>query len=122
MLGARIYVGQWSWHDLIAPLALLAAQPFVEWVIHKYLLHLPPLQLFGRRVELYGSIQHRNHHLDPSDLERVLLKPIEVISFVVQIAIVMALITLAVAAPARLAGPAAHAHGSRFRVSRPAAL
>ncbi len=40
-LGARIYVGDWSWHDLLPPLALLAAQPFVEWVIHKYLLHLP---------------------------------------------------------------------------------
>lgn len=98
-LGARIYVGEWSWHDLLPPLALLAAQPFVEWVIHKYLLHLPPMNLFGRRVELYGSIQHRNHHLAPSDLARVLLKPVEVISFIVQIAIVMTLITLAVAGP-----------------------
>ncbi len=96
-LSARIYVGEWSWRDLLPPLALLAAQPFVEWVIHKYLLHLRPLRLLGRRVELYGSIQHRNHHLDPADLERVLLKPIEVIGFIVQIAIVMTLITLAVA-------------------------
>jgi hypothetical protein len=95
-LGARIYVGQWSWRDVIPPLALLAAQPFVEWVIHKYLLHLRPMQLFGRRIELYGSIQHRNHHLAPSDLDRVLLKPIEVVSFLVQIAIVVALITLAI--------------------------
>jgi hypothetical protein len=99
-LGARIYAGAWSWRDLLPPLALLAAQPFVEWVIHKYLLHLPPIRLFGRRVELYGSIQHRNHHLDPSDLARVLLRPIEVIGFIVQITIVMALIALAVAGPA----------------------
>jgi len=98
-LGARIYVGQWSWRDLLPPLALLAAQPFVEWVIHKYLLHLPPMQLLGRRIELYGSIQHRNHHLTPSDLDRVLLKPIEVVSFVVQIAVVIALLTLAIALP-----------------------
>jgi len=98
-LCARLYVGEWSWRDLLPPLALLAAQPFVEWVIHKYLLHLPPIQVFGRRIELYGSIQHRNHHLAPSDLDRVLLKPIEVMSFLVQIAIAMALITLAVAAP-----------------------
>ncbi len=98
-LGGRIYVGQWSWRDLVPLAVLLAAQPFVEWVIHKYLLHLPPFQLRGRRIELYGSIQHRNHHLDPSDLRRVLLKPVEVLSFVVQIAITVALLTLAVALP-----------------------
>ena len=98
-LAARIYVGQWSWRDLLLPLALLAAQPFVEWVIHKYLLHLPPFEFRGRTVELYGSIQHRNHHLSPSDLDRVLLKPIEVTSFIVQIAVVIALVSLAIALP-----------------------
>jgi len=102
-LAARISVGGWSWRDALPLLVLFAAQPFVEWVIHKYLLHLPPLRLFGRRVELYGSIQHRNHHRDPADLERVLLKPIEVISFTVQIAILVPLVTLAVALP--LGGP-----------------
>jgi hypothetical protein len=99
VLAARVYVGQWSWRDLLPPLALLAAQPFVEWAIHKYLLHLPPIGLLGRRVELYGSIQHRMHHLSPSDLDRVLLKPIEVVSFVVQIAIAIALIAAAIDLP-----------------------
>ncbi len=98
-LAARVYAGQWSWRDPLVVLALVGAQPFVEWVIHKYLLHLPAKQVFGRRVELYGSIQHRTHHLAPADLDRVLLKPIEVTSFVVQIAIVMSLVTLAVAGP-----------------------
>lgn len=97
-LAARVYVGQWSWRDLLPPLALLAAQPFVEWVIHKHLLHLPPIRVLGRRIELYASVQHRNHHLDPSDLDRVLLKPLEVVSFLVQIAIVLAALTLALAA------------------------
>lgn len=97
-LGARIYVGQWSWRDLLPPLALLAAQPFVEWVIHKYLLHLPAMTIRGRRVELYGSIQHRNHHRDPADLDRVLLKPVEVVSFLVQIAILVPLIVWAAVA------------------------
>jgi len=100
VLAARIYVGGWSWRDVIPPLALVSAQPFVEWVIHKYLLHLPPITFRGRRVELYGSIQHRNHHRAPSDLDRVLLRGIEVVSFLVQIAIVMWLLTLAVAKPA----------------------
>jgi hypothetical protein len=97
VLTARIYVGEWSWHELAVPLALIAAQPFVEWLIHKYLLHLPPFDVRGRRIELYGSIQHRNHHLDPSDLDRVLLKPVEIVSFLVQIAVTIALLTAALA-------------------------
>jgi hypothetical protein len=99
VLAARIYVGQWSWRDLAPPLLLLAAQPFVEWVIHKYLLHLKPMNILGRRVELYGSIQHRNHHLSPSDLDRVLLKPVEVLGFLVQIAIVIGVLAVAVDGP-----------------------
>lgn len=98
-LAARISLGGWSWHDLAPPLVLLAAQPFVEWVIHKYLLHLKPFTLRGRRIELYGAVQHRHHHLAPSDLDRVLLRPAEVLAFIVQIAVVMALLALAIAAP-----------------------
>ncbi len=96
VLGARLYVGQWSWRDLVPPLALLAAQPFVEWVIHKYLLHLKPFSIRGKRVELYGSIQHRRHHLSPSDLDRVLLKSLEAVGFLVQIAIVIGVLAVAI--------------------------
>jgi hypothetical protein len=91
-LVVRIAVGSWSWRDALVPVVVLAEQPFVEWVIHKYLLHLPPFRLVGRRIELYGSIQHRNHHRDPSDLDRVLLKPVEVVSFLIQIAILVPLV------------------------------
>ncbi|HTA35473.1 MAG TPA: hypothetical protein VK761_02060, partial [Solirubrobacteraceae bacterium] len=96
VLVARVYVGQWSWRDLVLPVLLLCAQPFVEWVIHKYLLHLKPISIRGRRIELYGSIQHRRHHGSPSDLDRVLLKPVEVLGFVVQIAVVIAVLALVV--------------------------
>ncbi len=93
-LAARLYVGQWSWRDVAVPLLLLAAQPFVEWVIHKYLLHLKPISIRGRQVELYGSIQHRRHHHTPSDLDRVLLKSIEVVGFLAQIALLIAVLAL----------------------------
>ncbi len=89
-LAGRIAVGRWSWRDALVPVAVIAMQPFVEWVIHRYLLHLPPFKLFGRRLELYGSIQHRIHHRDPADLDRVLLKPMEVVSFTAQIPVVAA--------------------------------
>jgi Fatty acid hydroxylase superfamily len=92
---ARILIGRWSWHDALLPFVLLAAQPFVEWIIHRYLLHMPAFRLFGRRIELYGSVQHRRHHRSPSDLDRVLLRPIEVTSFLVQIALLAAGLTWA---------------------------
>jgi hypothetical protein len=89
-VAARIAVGRWSWHDAVVPVVIVAAQPFVEWVIHRYLLHLPAFSVAGHRIELYGSVQHRIHHRDPSDLDRVLLKPPEVLSFVIQIPLVAA--------------------------------
>jgi hypothetical protein len=92
LLGSRILVGEWSWRDLIPPALVMAAQPFAEWVIHRYILHLPPLRIFGRRVEFYGSIQHRRHHRSPAVLDRVLLKPVEVIGFIIQIAVLVSLI------------------------------
>jgi hypothetical protein len=97
-LAVRVAVGEWSWRELLVPVVIVAEQPFVEWLIHKYLLHLPPFKLFGRRIELYGSIQHRRHHRHPSDLDRVLLKPIEVLSFTVQIAITVPLVVWAAVA------------------------
>jgi hypothetical protein len=99
VLAARLYVSQWSWRDLAPPLLLMAAQPFVEWVIHKYLLHLKPISIRGRRIELYGSIQHRRHHRSPSDLDRVLLKHVEVFAFLVQIAAAVAVLALAIDGP-----------------------
>jgi hypothetical protein len=92
LLVARLVAGRWSWHDAVIPPAILIAQPFVEWVIHKYLLHLPPFRFRGRRVELISSKEHRRHHRAPNDLDRVLLAPAEALLFIVQIAAVSALI------------------------------
>ena len=83
---------------------------------------LPPLRLFGRQVELYGSIQHRNHHPRPlrsgpraaqADRGDQLHRPDRDRNGTDH------------ARRRRstgLAGPAAHAHRDRLRVSRPAAL
>lgn len=73
-VAARIAVGGWSWRDAIVPLVVFAVQPFVEWIIHVNLLHLKPFRLFGRRFDIYAAHQHRVHHRNPSDLDRVLLK------------------------------------------------
>lgn len=46
---ARVVVGQWSWWDLVVVAVLVAAQPFVEWLIHTFILHFRPGRLPGAR-------------------------------------------------------------------------
>jgi fatty acid hydroxylase family protein len=70
---ARVAVAQWSWWDLLAPAILIALQPFTEWNIHVFLLHLRPRQLGGRTVDPLVSRKHRAHHLDPKDLSLVFI-------------------------------------------------
>jgi hypothetical protein len=91
----RLYLGGFTWHDAIVPVVLIALQPFVEWFIHRYILHLKPMTVFGLRIDLYGARQHRDHHRRPADLDRVLLKPAEIVQFLVEIAILAPLITWA---------------------------
>jgi sterol desaturase/sphingolipid hydroxylase (fatty acid hydroxylase superfamily) len=67
--GGRVYVGGWSWLDLIPPGVILALQPFTEWLIHVFILHFKPQTVRGFRVDPLVSRKHRAHHADPRDLE-----------------------------------------------------
>jgi sterol desaturase/sphingolipid hydroxylase (fatty acid hydroxylase superfamily) len=78
-LAARIAVGGITWRDPVAVAAMLAAYPLAEWLIHVYVLHLPPLRVRGRRVELPTAAAHRSHHEDPHRLDLVNLGPVEAI-------------------------------------------
>lgn len=84
----RIPQGDWSWRDLVVVAGLVAVTPFVEWLIHVYLLHSPPLKVFGRRVEMISAREHRAHHEAPGKLGGVLLPPFAVIVFALMIAAV----------------------------------
>ena len=70
----RVALGDWTWHDLVLPLLLVAVYPFGEWAIHVYLLHLPPFRWRGRTVELATAKGHRQHHERPNNLRVVLLE------------------------------------------------
>lgn len=88
VLAGRVAVGNFSLIEpLIGVLILLAAQPFVEWWIHKYLLHLKPFTIRGREFDLPTAKAHRRHHIDPSNLERTLLYPSEYIGSMFLIAL-----------------------------------
>jgi hypothetical protein len=82
----RIPQGDWSWRDAAIAAGLVAVTPFVEWLIHVYLLHSPPFTLLGRRVEVISAREHRAHHEDPGVLTGVLLPVSAVIVFALMIA------------------------------------
>lgn len=87
MLTARIWYGQWSWWDLVAVAAMLALQPFTEWVIHTFVLHFRPKNWFGRKIDLYIAHEHRRHHRDPKDIALVFI-PFRVLAIGLPIEIV----------------------------------
>ena len=68
-LVALVVHGHWSWGQLAVVAALLAAQPFVEWLIHVYVLHAKPRRIAGRTLDSAQARKHRAHHADPRNLD-----------------------------------------------------
>ncbi|MFP5310614.1 MAG: sterol desaturase family protein [Actinomycetes bacterium] len=74
----RVAAGGWGLADTVLVLALLAAQPFVEWTTHVFLLHLRPLEVGGRTFDPIFARKHRDHHADPRDTSLVFI-PVRVL-------------------------------------------
>jgi sterol desaturase/sphingolipid hydroxylase (fatty acid hydroxylase superfamily) len=73
---ARIALGRWSLADLIVAAVVVAAQPFTEWLIHVYILHVQPGR--GRLSDAFdraAGLAHRLHHQDPYDLRWQFIHP-----------------------------------------------
>ncbi len=69
LLGVRIWLGQWTWWDVVIPVALAAWWPMHEWIIHIGLLHARPIQLGRLTVDFKVAKIHRHHHAEPWDLQ-----------------------------------------------------
>ena len=68
----RVALGNWSFGDALAVLAVVVALGPVEWVIHRRLLHAEPGSTLA---ELLGTRDsHERHHRDPDDMEWLLLR------------------------------------------------
>lgn len=81
MTGFRLYVGGWTWWDLVPVVAIPMMQPFAEWLIHVFILHHKPTKWFGRRVDYFSSRNHRMHHRDPWDC-RFTVMPLQTATWV----------------------------------------
>ncbi|MCU1588962.1 MAG: fatty acid hydroxylase [Frankiales bacterium] len=76
VVAARVALGRWSITDAIVAAVLIAAQPFSEWLIHVYVLHVQPGR--GRvsdALDRAAGLAHRLHHQDPYDLRWQFIHP-----------------------------------------------
>ncbi len=64
-LVALIVVGDWRPTDAAVPVVMVALFPFLEWVVHVFILHWRP-KTFGRfTVDPLLAREHRAHHMNP---------------------------------------------------------
>jgi hypothetical protein len=75
----RILAGRWSIGDLVAALVILAIEPFAEWLLHVFVLHLRPREVAGLRIDPLFARRHRMHHRDPRNV-RLVFVPLPVLA------------------------------------------
>lgn len=69
----RLWLGAFGVGDAVTALVVLAWWPFQEWLIHVYLLHWKPRTVLGFTLDPAVSKKHRAHHLDPWNLDILLI-------------------------------------------------
>jgi hypothetical protein len=72
-LAAHVAVGDWQITDAIVPVVMIAGFPFLEWVIHVFILHWRPRRVGGVTVDPLLARKHREHHVDPRDVPSVFI-------------------------------------------------
>lgn len=72
-VAVRLLVGGYSWADFIPVALVVAVQPFLEWVLHVFVLHARPRRIRGRNFDTVVARDHRAHHADPRDLPLVFI-------------------------------------------------
>ncbi len=88
-LVARFAIGGWSWRDAAVAAALVAMQPFTEWLIHVFLLHSRPRKVGPFTIDLPTARLHRWHHRQPTLLEAVLIPGSLIAGFLLPVMLAM---------------------------------
>jgi hypothetical protein len=87
-VAVRIVRGPFSWIDAVVAAGIVVAQPFTEWLIHVYVLHVRPRGRVTRALDWGAGRSHRLHHRDPADLTWQFIHPYVVVGgFVVDVAL-----------------------------------
>ena len=80
---AKVWLGGWSWWDLLLGAGILLFWPLQEWLIHVFVLHFKPRNWFGRKIDMHVAHMHRVHHRIPWVLEYVFVPTRTVVSVIV---------------------------------------
>jgi hypothetical protein len=97
LAAARVVRGRAGPGDLRVALACAAAQPFLEWTVHRGLLHVRPNgPISDACYRSFGS-GHERHHADPTNVDSMFLRPQDVLR------VGAAALTVAVVGPPRAA-------------------
>jgi hypothetical protein len=86
---SRALYGGFGWSDLFIVVGYLAAFPFVEWVVHTTLLHWKPREVGGRTIDPLVARKHREHHVDPKQLDLIFIPIPAMASVAVSLAVLV---------------------------------
>jgi sterol desaturase/sphingolipid hydroxylase (fatty acid hydroxylase superfamily) len=89
-LTSRLVVGDWQITDAIAVLVMIALFPFLEWIIHVFILHWRPGRLGRLTVDPLLARKHRAHHIDPRNIPLIFI-PAKALLWVLPITVALAL-------------------------------
>lgn len=62
---ARVAVGDFAPTDAVVPLVMVALFPFLEWIVHVFILHWRPKRFGPYTFDPLLAREHRAHHRDP---------------------------------------------------------
>jgi hypothetical protein len=91
VLTARIVVGDWQATDALVPAVMLALFPFLEWVVHVFILHWRPRRVGRLMIDPLLAREHRRHHIDPREIPLVFI-PWKALLWAVPLAVAVALL------------------------------
>jgi hypothetical protein len=89
-LTARIIVDDWQLTDALVPPAIIALFPFLEWVIHVFVLHWRPKRLGRLTIDPLLSREHRAHHREPRRVGLIFIPWKSLVSWVLPLTVVVA--------------------------------
>jgi len=91
-LTARVAVGDWQITDALVPLVMLTLFPFLEWMIHVFILHWRPKRLGRLTIDPLLSREHRAHHVDPRSVPSIFIPWKSLLSWVLPLTVAVALL------------------------------